>query len=69
MRETIRFGNYPRQEFMEIAGLFCGSLELLTPGFITDIIGFLLLFPSIRDNVGKFVTARVSNELREIYEL
>ena len=54
---------------METAGLFCGSLELLTPGFITDIIGFLLLFPSIRDNVGKFVTARVSNELREIYEL
>ena len=53
---------------MEIAGLFCGSLMLLTPGFITDIIGFLLLFPSIRDNVGKFVTARVSNKLREIYE-
>ena len=57
LRGTIRSGNYPRQEFMLIAGLFCGSLMLLTPGFITDTIGFLLLFPSVRDRVGKFVTA------------
>lgn len=39
--------------------LFAGAL-LLTPGFFTDAIGFLLLVPAIRQAVIRHVGARVS---------
>ena len=38
--------------------LFSGAL-LLTPGFFTDTVGFLLLVPQFRVHVFKFVRARV----------
>lgn len=39
--------------------LFAGAL-LLTPGFFTDTVGFLLLVPAIRDLVIRFLAARVT---------
>lgn len=38
--------------------LFAGAL-LLTPGFFTDAVGFLLLVPAVRLAVIRFVAARV----------
>lgn len=38
--------------------LFSGAL-LLTPGFFTDACGFLLLLPSVRSAVFRFVKSRV----------
>lgn len=38
--------------------LFSGAL-LLTPGFFTDGVGFLLLFPPVRSAVIKYVRSRV----------
>lgn len=38
--------------------LFSGAL-LLTPGFFTDGIGFLLLIPAIRSSVYRFIRARI----------
>ena len=39
--------------------LFSGAL-LLTPGFFTDAIGFLLLVPAVRAAAFRFIKARVS---------
>jgi UPF0716 protein FxsA len=39
--------------------LFAGAL-LLTPGFFTDAVGFLLLFPPFRAAAFKYVKARVN---------
>lgn len=38
--------------------LFSGAL-LLTPGFFTDAVGFLLLVPGIRDAILKAIRARI----------
>lgn len=38
--------------------LFAGAL-LLTPGFFTDAVGFLLLIPGIRGAVWRFAAARI----------
>ena len=38
--------------------LFSGAL-LLTPGFFTDIVGFLLLIPGIRGRIYRFVRSRI----------
>lgn len=39
--------------------LFSGAL-LLTPGFFTDAVGFLLLIPAVRDVIIKAVRARLA---------
>ena len=39
--------------------LFSGAL-LLTPGFFTDTVGFLLLIPAVRSGVFKYLRSRVN---------
>ena len=39
--------------------LFSGAL-LLTPGFFTDTVGFLLLVPGVRDRLYRFVRSRIT---------
>ncbi len=39
-----------------------GSL-LITPGFLTDTIGFALLIPAFREAVRKWVSRRVSGKV------
>ena len=41
--------------------LFSGAL-LLTPGFFTDFIGFLLLIPNIRTTVFQKIKARINTQ-------
>jgi len=48
VREAMVRGEVPAIEMMEgVVLLVCGAL-LLTPGFFTDIIGFLALIPAVR---------------------
>ena len=48
VRQTMARGEVPAIEMLEgLVLLFCGAL-LLTPGFFTDIIGFLGLVPVLR---------------------
>ena len=47
-RTTMAQGQLPAMEMMEgVLLLFSGAL-LLTPGFFTDIVGFLCLIPALR---------------------
>ncbi len=39
--------------------ILASGLLLLTPGFFTDAVGFLLLIPAVRDRVMRAVTARI----------
>lgn len=68
LRRKIKYGDYPRLEFMSLAGVIIGGILLLTPGFVTDFIGFLLFMPLFRNWVGKIVTKRMESNLKEIYE-
>ena len=48
VQESLSRGEIPALEMIEAAMLLvCGAL-LLTPGFVTDIVGFLCLVPAIR---------------------
>ena len=47
-QQRLQSGQIPAQEMVEgMLIAFCGAL-LLTPGFITDTIGFTCLLPSVR---------------------
>jgi UPF0716 protein FxsA len=68
LKEKIRKGEYPGQEFIELAGILIGSVFLLTPGFITDFFGFLLLIPPVRKGLGRLIVRRMEGRLKELYE-
>jgi len=47
-REQVQLGRMPGQEVVDgVLILFAGVL-LLTPGFLTDVVGTLLLLPPVR---------------------
>lgn len=47
-RLQMSSGQVPTQSILDGICIFAGGLLLLTPGFLTDIAGFLLVFPPTR---------------------
>ncbi|HEX4735907.1 MAG TPA: FxsA family protein [Thermoleophilaceae bacterium] len=47
-QETMQSGRVPHREVLDGALVIFGGAFLLTPGFLTDILGFLLLIPPTR---------------------
>ncbi|MEQ6377783.1 FxsA family protein [Bacillaceae bacterium S4-13-58] len=47
-RASLSYGQIPQEEIIDGICILVGAVVLLTPGFITDAIGFLLLFPVTR---------------------
>ena len=48
IQETMREGRMPGEELLDALLIAIAGLVLITPGFITDVVGFLLLFPFTR---------------------
>ncbi len=56
-QNKMQTGQAPAQEMLEGVGLVLAGAFLLTPGFFTDTVGFILLFPPTRIwLVGKLVS-------------
>lgn len=53
-------GKIPGKELAHGVMLLAAGLLLLTPGFVTDSFGFLLLVPSVRDAIFGFFKSRVT---------
>ena len=47
-QEKLRQGEIPADNLLEGLILLIAGVLLLTPGFVTDVIGFLCLVPSLR---------------------
>lgn len=48
VQNQLRHGEVPGEALIDGVCILIGGLLLLTPGFITDIVGFLLLVPQTR---------------------
>jgi len=68
LKAKARRGVFPTQEFVNLTGVLAASILLLTPGFITDSLGFLLFVPAIRDALGNWILRKTRTNLKEIYE-
>jgi UPF0716 protein FxsA len=55
---TMEAGRVPHREVMDGVLVIFGGAFLLTPGFITDIFGFLLLLPPSRAVFRRFLIRR-----------
>ena len=58
-QERMRSGQLPATEMVEGVFLAIGGALLLTPGFITDAIGFLCLLPGSRHIIAHWVISNV----------
>ena len=60
LQATLARGETPAIEVFEGVLLFLGALLLLTPGFITDMVGFACLIPGTRRILAWWVLKRVT---------
>lgn len=60
IRQTMDAGQLPGRDLVHGFMIMAAGLLLLTPGFITDTIGFLLFVPALRDLAWSLVRERVA---------
>lgn len=58
LRTSMQGGQMPVREIFDGACLIAAGAMLITPGFITDIAGFLLLVPPLRERLRGYVAGR-----------
>lgn len=56
-------GQIPGRELAHGAMILVAAVLLITPGFLTDIVGFLLLVPGIRELIRQFGVRRLRNRV------
>jgi UPF0716 protein FxsA len=60
IQNEIDRGQVPGRELGDGLMIVIAAVLLLTPGFVTDTIGFLLFVPAIRSAIWRLVAARIS---------
>jgi UPF0716 protein FxsA len=61
--EAVYGGRIPTREVLDGALVIFGGALLLTPGFITDILGLILLLPPSRAVVRGIVSRRIAHRM------
>jgi UPF0716 protein FxsA len=61
--EAIQSGRAPAREVLDGALVIFGGALLLTPGFITDILGLVLLVPPTRALIRRILARRLAHRM------
>jgi len=64
IRGSIERGIIPSNEIFDGALILAGGLLLLTPGIITDIIGFAMLVPQTRRLIGRWLRSLIRRRIQ-----
>ena len=64
IRGSIERGIIPSDEIFDGALILVGGLLLLTPGIITDIIGFAVLVPQTRRIIGRWLRSLIRRRIQ-----
>ena len=65
-QQALAEGRLPHEEIMDGLMILVAGAVLLTPGFLTDIAGFLLLVPSIRTAVRKKLAGYLKTRIQVV---
>ncbi|MGA2639683.1 MAG: FxsA family protein [Spirochaetia bacterium] len=68
LRAALARGSHPGRDAVDMAGLLASALLLITPGFVTDAAGFLLLVPSLRAWLGRRIAVMLKTRVRDVYD-
>jgi len=64
IRDELAAGRLPAAHILDGAFVLAGGILLLTPGFFTDLVGLMLLFPSSRRLLKLWLGIWLENRLR-----
>ena len=67
-REQVRGGRAVGPEVVDLAGVTVAAILLITPGFISDVCGYLLLIPALRRAAGRALARRLKAGFRDLYD-
>ena len=59
IQESLREGRMPSGELLDALLIVIAGLVLLTPGFLTDSAGFLLLIPITRNSIKSWLQRKI----------
>jgi UPF0716 protein FxsA len=62
--EAMAAGRVPRREVMDGVLVIFGGAFLITPGFLTDLLGLVLLIPPSRGVVRRLVERRIGQRVQ-----
>jgi UPF0716 protein FxsA len=62
-RSRVNDGGLPTRELSDGATVLVSGAFLISPGFITDILGFLLLLPPIRGQIYRVLSRRFTGRV------
>ncbi len=65
--EATTAGRIPHSEIIDGVLIIFGGAFLLTPGFLTDVMGLLLLLPPVRAAVRGAAMLRASRRVMRVY--
>lgn len=63
IRQKMNDARLPGRELSDGAAILVAGAFLISPGFITDTLGFLLLLPPVRDLIYRVVSKRLSGRM------
>ena len=61
--ETMAAGRVPHKELQHGVAVIFGGAFLITPGFLTDVVGLLLLLPPTRAVILRLVTRAITRRM------
>ena len=62
IQESLREGRMPSAELLDALLIGIAGLVLLTPGFLTDTVGFVLLIPSTRNVIKYWLQSKIKTQ-------
>jgi len=65
IQNDLNEGIMPGDSLIQGAIILAGGILLLTPGFVTDILGFILLIPVSRNIVKKYLLKWLKGKIKE----
>ncbi len=63
IRQELNQGHLPAEQLLDGVIILAGGLLLLTPGLLTDAIGFMTLFPVTRNYLKKFLKQKFKQKI------
>jgi len=65
IQNDLNEGIMPGDSLIQGAIILAGGILLLTPGFVTDIVGFIFLIPVSRNMVKKYLLKWLQGKIKE----
>lgn len=65
IRSEVNFGRVPAEKLLDGLLVLIGGIVLLTPGFLTDLFGFLLLVPFTRGRIKSLLRKKLEQKIAQ----